>query len=44
LGWNETVNELEENTGEEKCMVLRMYDIEKHVHSVAKKTDFEGSG
>ena len=27
LGWNETVNELEQNTGEKKGMVLRMYDV-----------------
>ena len=30
MNWNEMnelVNELEENTGEEKGMVLRMYDV-----------------
>ena len=37
VGWNETVNEPEQNTGEKKGMVLRMYDVKNMFTALPRK-------
>ena len=37
MGWNETVNELEQSTGEKKGMILRMYDVKNMFAALPRK-------